>query len=124
MLRRKKEDKQADGTPLITLPDRIVQVLPCQFDRDEQEFYDALAQKVELTLNKFVKSGEMMKNYTCVMVLLLRLRQGEILFVFSVCCTQAHDRRLQRATIRRWSRKTSRLTVKPLSRRVQRTIRT
>ncbi len=79
MLRRKK-DSLLNGQKLIELPNRVIEIVPCEFDIEEQAFYDALVAKVELTLNKFIKSGDMMKNYTCVMVLLLRLRQGALRF--------------------------------------------
>lgn len=75
MLRRKK-DTLLNGKPLIELPPRIVNVQPCEFDEDEREFYDALEKKIALTINKFMKGGAQMPNYTSMLVLLLRLRQG------------------------------------------------
>jgi hypothetical protein len=48
----------------------------CEFDKDEQEFYNAIAEKAELTFNKFMKEGTAMKQYTAVLTILLRLRQG------------------------------------------------
>ena len=75
MLRRLKDTIQ-DGVPLIQLPPRTVEVVECDFDQDERAFYSALEEKTTLTMNKFIKRGEVMSNYTQVMVLLLRLRQG------------------------------------------------
>lgn len=75
MLRRLKDTMQ-DGVPLIQLPPRTVEVVECDFDGDERAFYAALEEKTTLTMNKFIKRGEVMSNYTQVMVLLLRLRQG------------------------------------------------
>lgn len=75
MLRRKK-DAILNGRPLLELPDRIVRIVHCPFDADEREFYESIASKVELTLNKFRQSGDIARNYTSVLVLLLRLRQG------------------------------------------------
>ena len=75
MLRRKK-DSVLNGKRLIELPDRIVKIINCAFDADEREFYESIASQVELTLNKFKQSGDIAKNYTSVLVLLLRLRQG------------------------------------------------
>ncbi len=51
MLRRTK-DATIDGKPILTLPPRIVNVVPCQFDKAEREFYDALEKKTSLTFNK------------------------------------------------------------------------
>ncbi|KAL5520694.1 hypothetical protein ACEPAF_2696 [Sanghuangporus sanghuang] len=75
MLRRKK-DSMLNGKQLLELPDRNVHVVHCTFDADEREFYESIASKVELTLNKFRQSGDIARNYTSVLVLLLRLRQA------------------------------------------------
>ena len=75
MLRRHKTD-QLNGKPLIELPERHLSIVPCEFDEDEREFYFALENKIDEAMQKFVKNDEVMKNYTNVMVLLLRLRQG------------------------------------------------
>ncbi|KAI0320422.1 SNF2 family N-terminal domain-containing protein [Amylostereum chailletii] len=75
MLRRKKTD-MLNGKPLIELPDRTIEVVPCEFDPEEREFYNALEGKIEAAMEKFMKAGDVMKNYTHVLVLLLRLRQA------------------------------------------------
>ncbi|KAG8736436.1 hypothetical protein FRC10_009318 [Ceratobasidium sp. 414] len=75
MLRRTK-DMTIDGAPLISLPGRTVNTVYCEFDEDELAFYKALEQKTSLTLNKFVRAGTVMSNYTSVLLLLLRLRQA------------------------------------------------
>ena len=92
MLRRRKTDV-LNGKPLIELPDRHLSIVPCEFDKDEREFYFALENKIDEAMQKFVRSGEVMKNYTNVMVLLLRLRQG-ISALMIMCAT------LSRADIR------------------------
>jgi SNF2 family DNA or RNA helicase len=76
MLRRLK-DTIHDGAPLIQLPPRTLEIVPCDFDAHERDFYAALETKTNLTMNKFVKQGDVMRNYTEILVLLLRLRQGE-----------------------------------------------
>jgi SNF2 family DNA or RNA helicase len=76
MLRRRKTDL-LNGKPLIELPERHLSIVPCEFDEDERQFYFALENKIDEAMKKFVKNNEVMKNYTNVMVLLLRLRQGE-----------------------------------------------
>jgi SNF2 family DNA or RNA helicase len=76
MLRRRKTDI-VNGKPLIELPERHLSIVPCDFDEDERQFYFALENKIDEAMKKFVKNNEVMKNYTNVMVLLLRLRQGE-----------------------------------------------
>jgi SNF2 family DNA or RNA helicase len=76
MLRRRKTD-MVNGKPLIELPERHLSIVPCDFDEDERQFYFALENKIDEAMKKFVKNNEVMKNYTNVMLLLLRLRQGE-----------------------------------------------
>lgn len=41
----------------------------------EHEVYDALTNKVEIQINKFLKSDSLMANYAYVLVMMLRLRQ-------------------------------------------------
>lgn len=74
MLRRTK-NQVVNGKPILNLPDRTVAIIECEFDQDEQEFYNALVERTELTLNKFAKTG-LTNNFTSVLVLLLRLRQA------------------------------------------------
>jgi hypothetical protein len=76
MLRRLK-DTVYNGAPLIQLPPRTLEIVSCDFDDDERDFYAALEAKINLTMNKFIKQGDVMRNYTVILVLLLRLRQGE-----------------------------------------------
>ncbi|KAF8497540.1 SNF2 family N-terminal domain-containing protein [Russula emetica] len=75
MLRRRKTDI-INGKPLIELPERHLSIVPCDFDEDERQFYFTLENKIDEAMKKFVKNDEVMKNYTNVMVLLLRLRQA------------------------------------------------
>ena len=75
MLRRQK-DTLINGKPLLELPDRLVDVVACEFDEDERTFYSALETKIQAKVEKFMEQGQVMKNYTSVLVLLLRLRQG------------------------------------------------
>lgn len=75
MLRRRKTDV-IDGKPLLELPGRYVSTVPCEFDENERQFYSALENKIDEAMQKYVQNNEVMRNYTNVMLLLLRLRQG------------------------------------------------
>ncbi|KII91481.1 hypothetical protein PLICRDRAFT_51622 [Plicaturopsis crispa FD-325 SS-3] len=75
MLRRQK-DHQLNGKPILQLPDRIVEVVPCKFDASEQEFYKALEAKMSGALDKLMQSDQIKNSYTSVLVMLLRLRQA------------------------------------------------
>ena len=76
MLRRTK-GTFIDGKPLLTLPDRNVENIVIQFSPEERDFYQSLANRTQLTLNRYVKEGTLNNNYTNILVLLLRLRQGK-----------------------------------------------
>ncbi|KAK6340413.1 hypothetical protein TWF730_002171 [Orbilia blumenaviensis] len=77
MLRRKK-DSLIDGEPLLVLPPKTIELIHPIFGPDEQEIYNAVEQRVQLRFNKYIENGSVLRNYTYVLLLLLRLRQ--------VCC--------------------------------------
>ncbi|ATZ52859.1 Bculs1 [Botrytis cinerea B05.10] len=80
LLRRTKKS-QIDGKPIINLPPKFEHVDHVIFSKDEQEFYQALKDKTQLQFNKYRKAGTVGKNYSNILVLLLRLRQ---------CCCHPH----------------------------------
>ncbi|KAK0105181.1 hypothetical protein ONS95_004422 [Cadophora gregata] len=75
LLRRTKKS-MIDGKPIITLPEKTEEIQHVVFDDDEKAFYTALETKTVLQFNKYMKAGTVGKNYTSVLVLLLRLRQA------------------------------------------------
>lgn len=81
LLRRTKTSK-IDGEPILkSLPAKEEVVDHVLFSEDEQTYYDSLQAKSLLTFNKYVKAGTVGKNYSNILVLLLRLRQ---------CCCHPH----------------------------------
>jgi SNF2 family DNA or RNA helicase len=82
MLRRRK-DHMLNGKPILELPERTVEVVQCEFDPEEYAFYMALESKMSTEVDKLMNAGEAQKNYTNIIVMLLRLRQGT--FYFVVC---------------------------------------
>ncbi|KFH71239.1 hypothetical protein MVEG_01540 [Podila verticillata NRRL 6337] len=74
-LRRTKTCK-VDGKPILELPPRNVAKVSIPFSADEKAFYDALETRTRERFNAYVKAGTVMKNYSNVLVLLLRLRQA------------------------------------------------
>ena len=83
MLRRTKNDT-LNGKPLLELPKRLVENIHCKFDPEERAFYDSVEQRVQTSLETLQKQGDMTKNYTSVLVLLLRLRQGKLCLHFRI----------------------------------------
>lgn len=75
MLRRTKETV-VNGKPILQLPDRSVGMVECHFDAQERAFYETVNTRVQDSLDKLEKQGGVAKNYTSMLVLLLRLRQG------------------------------------------------
>ncbi|OAX34772.1 hypothetical protein K503DRAFT_774190 [Rhizopogon vinicolor AM-OR11-026] len=75
MLRRTK-DHLLNGKPIITLPARNLSVVQCKFDTDERAFYKTLSERMATELDKLVQADEASKNYTHVLLMLLRLRQA------------------------------------------------
>ncbi|KAM5539722.1 hypothetical protein V8D89_006535 [Ganoderma adspersum] len=73
MLRRTKATI-VNGKPILDLPARLVNVVECEFNQVEREFYNSVEQKVQSSLEQ-LQQGDINKAYTSVLVLLLRLRQ-------------------------------------------------
>jgi SNF2 family DNA or RNA helicase len=74
MLRRTK-DTQLNGKPILTLPEKTIQVVDLQFTTEERDIYTAVEMKMRVRFNKFMAKGTVMKNYTQILVMLMRLRQ-------------------------------------------------
>ena len=74
-LRRTKKS-QIDGKPILNLPERTTEATHATFSEDEAEFYAALESRTQLQFNKFLKAGTVGRNYSNILVLLLRLRQA------------------------------------------------
>lgn len=70
-----------DGKPIIELPPKTEEIQHVVFSEDELEYYKALESKTQVIFNKYLKAGTVGKNYSNVLVLLLRLRQ---------CCCHPH----------------------------------
>ncbi|KAI9677213.1 MAG: hypothetical protein M1829_002787 [Trizodia sp. TS-e1964] len=75
LLRRTKKS-EIDGKPILTLPERSNEVRHAVFSEDERAFYTALETKTQLQFNKYMRANSIGRNYSNVLVLLLRLRQA------------------------------------------------
>jgi SNF2 family DNA or RNA helicase len=75
LLRRTKKSK-IDGQPILTLPEKTEVIVHGVFNEDEQDYYTSLEAGARLTFNKYLKAGTIGKNYSNILVLLLRLRQA------------------------------------------------
>ncbi|RFU80480.1 snf2-related [Trichoderma arundinaceum] len=75
MLRRKK-DSQLDGKPILRLPQKSEEVVYADLSGDERDFYNQLERKSQVQFSKYLRDGSVGKNYSSILVLLLRLRQA------------------------------------------------
>ncbi|KAL1921399.1 uncharacterized protein VTP21DRAFT_11115 [Calcarisporiella thermophila] len=75
LLRRRKSDK-INGKPILVLPTKEVTLQQDEFTPEERDFYDSLEKQSRLNFEKYVKAGTVMRNYTNILLLLLRLRQA------------------------------------------------
>ncbi|VUC30344.1 unnamed protein product [Clonostachys rosea] len=75
MLRRKK-NSTIDGRPILRLPPKTEETVHVELTKDELDFYKQLEQKSQVIFNKYLRDGSVGKNYSHILVLLLRLRQA------------------------------------------------
>ncbi|CEJ86352.1 hypothetical protein VHEMI04083 [[Torrubiella] hemipterigena] len=75
MLRRKK-DSLLDGKPILRLPPKTEEVVYAELSEDERGFYKQLEMKSQVLFSKYLREGTVGKNYSSILVLLLRLRQA------------------------------------------------
>ena len=75
MLRRMK-NSQIDGKPILILPPKIEVTDEVVFSEDETNYYRQLETQSRVLLNKYLRQGTVGKNYSNILVLLLRLRQA------------------------------------------------
>ncbi|RUP44318.1 SNF2 family N-terminal domain-containing protein [Jimgerdemannia flammicorona] len=76
ILLRRSKTSTIDGMPIVTLPTRNVHVTRAQFSDDEVAFYERLEAKAVVAFKRYRDAGAVMRNYSHVLVLLLRLRQA------------------------------------------------
>ncbi|KAF8488076.1 SNF2 family N-terminal domain-containing protein [Gautieria morchelliformis] len=72
---RRKKDSVLDGKKLIELPPKDVVLRRLTFTQDERDIYDVIEKRSQAIINKYLRAGTILKNYSSVLVLLLRLRQ-------------------------------------------------
>ncbi|KAG9049705.1 hypothetical protein FS837_009350 [Tulasnella sp. UAMH 9824] len=72
---RRKKDSTLEGRKLIELPPKDYYNPEYQFSEEELEIYNFLQARSRAIFNKFLRQGTVLKNYSQVLVLLLRLRQ-------------------------------------------------
>lgn len=74
-LRRTKESK-IYGQPILQLPPKVIEKVHTVFSETENEMYNALNTKTQSQVTRLLDAGVLGRNYSHVLVLLLRLRQA------------------------------------------------
>ncbi|KAK4200603.1 putative ATP-dependent helicase [Triangularia verruculosa] len=75
MLRRMKTS-EIDGKPILILPPKTERSEFVEFSADEKQFYQDLETRSQVVFNKYLRAGTVGRNYSNILVLLLRLRQA------------------------------------------------
>ena len=75
MLRRMK-NSLIDGKPILNLPPKREVSTHVVFSDDELNFYKQLEGKAQVQFNRYLRAGTIGKNYSNILVLLLRLREA------------------------------------------------
>ncbi|KAG8954984.1 hypothetical protein FRC04_010468 [Tulasnella sp. 424] len=94
---RRKKDSELEGRKLIELPPKEYHDPEYPFSEEELEIYNFLQARSRAIFNKFLRQGTVLKNYSQVLVLLLRLRQC---CVHPALIAQYEDAFLQKGEIR------------------------
>eukprot|EP01137_Pigoraptor_chileana_P007773 Opistho-2@53784 len=76
LLRRTKDQKAADGRPLVELPPRDIRIVRIPFGKGEADFYDAIYSRSRTRFSEYCAAGTILSNYANILELLLRLRQA------------------------------------------------
>jgi SWI/SNF-related matrix-associated actin-dependent regulator of chromatin subfamily A3 len=74
-LRRTKETKKPDGTPILSLPTRRDELRLLQFEPEEKAVYDSYYTQSKAEFAQLSKTNQVMKNYVGILQKILRLRQ-------------------------------------------------
>lgn len=73
---RRTKTSQIDGQPILNLPPKVIEKVHVVFNEFENATYTELSNSTQEKITKLINSGTLGKNYTHVLVLLLRLRQA------------------------------------------------
>merc|ERR1712238_211126 len=76
ILRRTKDTLDADGKPILILPDLSTKTISVCFTQPEREFYNALLHKSISVFDGFLRKGTASKSWFAIFSLLQRLRQA------------------------------------------------
>lgn len=76
ILLRRMKNTEINGRPIIDLPPKTEELVHVELSSDERDYYNELEKKSQVIFNKYLRENTVGKNYSNVLVLLLRLRQA------------------------------------------------
>ncbi|KAI3401774.1 hypothetical protein diail_8152 [Diaporthe ilicicola] len=76
VMRRTKDMRTPDGTPLVDLPPKSIEVVDIELSETERQIYDFVYTRAKKTFQENVQAGTVMKAFTTIFAQLLRLRQS------------------------------------------------
>ncbi|POS74440.1 mutagen sensitive-41 [Diaporthe helianthi] len=75
VMRRTKDMRTPDGTLLVDLPPKSIEVVDIELSENERQIYDYVYTRAKRTFQENVQAGTVMKAFTTIFAQLLRLRQ-------------------------------------------------
>ncbi|BFZ54136.1 DNA helicase rad5 [Savitreella phatthalungensis] len=76
VLRRTKDMKDNEGLPIVQLPEKVVEKVYLELTERERAIYDLISARARRTFKINAAQGTVMKNYSFILSMLLRLRQS------------------------------------------------
>lgn len=67
--------RRTKGNDLVGLPPKTLQTCYVELSVEEREYYDQIEGKVKSAIQEFINDGSLVRNYSTVLGMLLRLRQ-------------------------------------------------
>ncbi|GAA6004576.1 hypothetical protein JCM11491_002156 [Sporobolomyces phaffii] len=76
LLRREKKMKDKDGNPIVSLPEKKIDIVHLDFTKEEREIYEALYANAKSKFLGYAKEGSVLQHVTAIFSILMRLRQA------------------------------------------------
>ena len=74
-LRRTKNDKKANGDPIVPLPTKTIIIRDVKFTEDEKLCYSILSKEATNIVERYHQRGTLLRNYAIIFALMMRMRQ-------------------------------------------------
>ncbi|GAA6061262.1 hypothetical protein JCM10212_000703 [Sporobolomyces blumeae] len=76
LLRREKKMKDRNGQPIVTLPEKRIDIVHLDFTPEERVIYEALYKNAKSKFLGYAAQGSVLQNVTAIFSILMRLRQA------------------------------------------------